>query len=55
MGGYKDKLWKDKWTSVTVDGQRSAQFEHQMLVTDDGVEVLTARLSSSPPLNLLDL
>lgn len=53
MGNYKDKLWKDKWTSVTLDGQRSAQFEHQLLITEDGAEVLTARLPTSPPLNLL--
>ncbi|KAJ3277100.1 Methionine aminopeptidase 1D, mitochondrial [Terramyces sp. JEL0728] len=33
--------WPDAWTAVTVDGGRSAQFEHTVLVTDDGVEVLT--------------
>ncbi|KAJ3260349.1 Methionine aminopeptidase 1D, mitochondrial [Boothiomyces macroporosus] len=33
--------WPDAWTAVTVDGARSAQFEHTVLVTDDGVEVLT--------------
>jgi hypothetical protein len=27
---------------VTVDGQRSAQFEHTVLVTSDGAEILTA-------------
>jgi methionyl aminopeptidase len=41
----------DGWTAVTADGRRSAQFEHTCLVTDDGVEVLTApgAVSSSPP------
>ena len=34
-------LWDDEWTIVTLDGQPSAQFEHTVLVTDDGVEVLT--------------
>jgi methionyl aminopeptidase len=34
-------LWEDEWTIVTLDGQPSAQFEHTVLVTDDGVEVLT--------------
>jgi len=34
--------WPDDWTSVTVDGKRSAQFEHTLLVTADGIEVLTA-------------
>jgi len=35
-------LWDDQWTIVTLDGEPSAQFEHTVLVTDDGVEVLTA-------------
>jgi len=39
----KDRIWPDEWTAVTVDGQRSAQFEHTFLVTQDGYEVLTAR------------
>ncbi|NRA39591.1 MAG: type I methionyl aminopeptidase [Planctomycetes bacterium] len=34
-------LWDDKWTAVTADLQRSAQFEHTLLVTDTGVEILT--------------
>ncbi|KAK4977479.1 Methionine aminopeptidase 1 [Elasticomyces elasticus] len=48
LGSYKDKTWPDNWTSVTSDGSRTAQFEHTLLVTEDGVEVLTARLSDSP-------
>jgi methionyl aminopeptidase len=48
LGTYKDKTWPDNWTSVTQDGKRTAQFEHMMLVTEDGVEVLTARLPDSP-------
>jgi len=35
-------LWDDQWTIATLDGLPSAQFEHTVLVTDDGVEVLTA-------------
>jgi methionyl aminopeptidase len=35
-------IWDDGWTAVTADGARTAQFEHTVLVTDDGVEVLTA-------------
>jgi methionyl aminopeptidase len=50
MGVWKDQTWKDDWTSVTVDGQRSAQFEHTILITETGCEVLTARLDTSPPL-----
>ncbi|KAF9256541.1 methionine aminopeptidase [Marasmius fiardii PR-910] len=34
--------WPDNWTATTVDGRRSAQFEETLLITDDGVEVLTA-------------
>jgi len=34
-------LWDDDWTVVTRDRLRSAQFEHTLLVTDDGAEVLT--------------
>lgn len=31
------------WTAVTMDGSRSAQFEHTMLVTETGCELLTVR------------
>lgn len=48
LGSYRDKTWPDNWTSVTIDGKRTAQFEHTLLVTEDGVEVLTARLPNSP-------
>ncbi|OCF74587.1 methionine aminopeptidase, type I [Kwoniella mangroviensis CBS 8886] len=37
----RGKLWDDGWTMVTESGARSAQFEHQVLVTEDGVDVLT--------------
>ncbi|KAK1558820.1 hypothetical protein Q3G72_007077 [Acer saccharum] len=47
-GVWHDRMWPDGWTAVTADGKRSAQFEHTLLVTDTGVEVLTARLPSSP-------
>jgi len=33
----------DDWTAVTKDGSLSAQFEHTVLVTDGGVEILTQR------------
>ncbi|KAI9028646.1 peptidase M24, structural domain-containing protein [Hyaloraphidium curvatum] len=39
-----DKTWPDKWTSTTLDGKRSAQFEETILVTETGCEVLTAKL-----------
>lgn len=40
-GSWHDTLWPDDWTSVTKDGKRSAQFEHTMVVTANGVEILT--------------
>jgi len=40
-GTWQDLLWDDGWTAVTADGKRSAQFEHTVAVTEDGVEVLT--------------
>ena len=42
MGGYECKILGDGWTAVTLDGSLSAQWEHTMLVTESGVEVLTA-------------
>lgn len=48
LGTYKDFQWPDNWTAVTQDGKPSAQFEHMLLVTEDGVEVLTARTETSP-------
>jgi methionyl aminopeptidase len=41
LGSEKHRMWDDDWTAVTIDGKRTAQFEHTVLVTDDGVEVLT--------------
>lgn len=38
-----DTTWPDDWTAVTTDGNRSAQFEHTFLVTENGCELLTAR------------
>jgi hypothetical protein len=40
MGSWHDQLWPDDWTAVTQDGKRSAQFEHTILVTETGCEVL---------------
>ena len=53
QGIWKDITWNDKWTSATADGQRSAQFEHTLLITEDGVEILTAPLDDSPPLEFM--
>lgn len=41
LGKRHSKLLKDKWTVVTKDGKPTAQFEHTVLVTEDGYEILT--------------
>ena len=41
MGRWQHRMWDDGWTAVTIDGGRTAQFEHTILVTDDGSEILT--------------
>jgi len=41
VGTYKCKVLKDHWTAVTIDGKPSAQFEHTVVVTESGVEILT--------------
>lgn len=43
------KLLADGWTVVTKDHSLSAQWEHMVLVTDTGVEVLTLREGETPP------
>lgn len=48
LGSWRDIIWPDNWTAATADGKPSAQFEHTLLVTEDGVEVLTARHKHSP-------
>uniref|UniRef100_A0A673IQE9 Methionine aminopeptidase n=1 Tax=Sinocyclocheilus rhinocerous TaxID=307959 RepID=A0A673IQE9_9TELE len=46
-GGWQDETWPDGWTAVTRDGKRSAQFEHTLLVTETGCEILTRRLEDN--------
>ena len=41
MGSYECKILEDGWTAVTSDGSLSAQWEHTLLVTKKGVDVLT--------------
>lgn len=41
LGSIKPKIWADEWTAVTADGSLSAQFEHTLLITEDGVDILT--------------
>ena len=48
LGTYEWNMWDDGWTVVTKDGSWSAQFEHTLLVTDDGAEILTVPSPSLP-------
>jgi len=41
LGSADWEMWEDGWTVVTKDRRRSAQFEHTLLVTEDGPEILT--------------
>jgi methionyl aminopeptidase len=41
LGAIDYEIWGDGWTVVTKDRQRTAQFEHTVLVTADGAEILT--------------
>ena len=43
LGNPGDLTWDDNWTAVTTDGKRSAQFEHTIVVTETGCEILTQR------------
>ena len=49
LGTWQFHMWDDDWTAVTADGKRTAQFEHMVLVTDTGVEVLTAGPNAVSP------
>ncbi|CAO2040586.1 unnamed protein product [Urochloa humidicola] len=41
LGSINPIVWSDDWTAVTEDGSLSAQFEHTILITKDGPEILT--------------
>jgi methionyl aminopeptidase len=41
LGGIDYDIWDDGWTVVTKDRSRTAQFEHTLVVTADGAEILT--------------
>ncbi|MCC2308094.1 type I methionyl aminopeptidase [Cellulomonas chengniuliangii] len=41
LGTPEWEMWDDGWTVVTADRRRSAQFEHTLVVTETGAEVLT--------------
>ena len=41
LGSPEAAIWDDGWTAVTIDGRRTAQFEHTLACTADGAEILT--------------
>jgi methionyl aminopeptidase len=41
LGTYDYEIWDDSWTVVTRDRRMTAQFEHTILVTDTGSDILT--------------
>ena len=41
LGTIEWEQWDDDWTIVTADRSRTAQFEHTIVVTEDGAEILT--------------
>ncbi|WP_432836229.1 type I methionyl aminopeptidase [Dactylosporangium sp. CA-092794] len=41
LGTHEYDIWKDGWTVVTKDRKWTAQFEHTIVVTEDGYEILT--------------
>ena len=41
LGTHDWESWDDGWTILTKDRRRTAQFEHTLLVTDAGAEILT--------------
>jgi methionyl aminopeptidase len=49
IGSWQHRMWDDDWTAVTTDGKRTAQFEHTILVTDDGYDVLTGGEGAASP------
>jgi len=43
LGGYEVEVLEDNWTAVTRDGSLTAQFEHTLVVTKRGCEIMTKR------------
>ena len=41
LGEPHAAMWDDDWTAVTVDGTRTAQFEHTLVIGEEGAERLT--------------
>ncbi|MBS1838948.1 MAG: M24 family metallopeptidase, partial [Actinobacteria bacterium] len=52
IGAAAVTMWDDGWTVATADRQRTAQFEHTVLVTEEGHELLTVP-AEGPPADVL--
>ena len=50
MGTAEVEILADRWTAVTRDGKASSHFEHTVLITPDGPEILTPRARLTPPM-----
>lgn len=48
LGTRHFDMWSDGWTAVTRDRKRTAQFEHTLVVTDAGADILTLPSSQTP-------
>ncbi|CAG7845431.1 Methionine aminopeptidase 2 [Pseudoclavibacter triregionum] len=53
-GGPEWRMWDDDWTVVTADGSATAQWEHTVVVREDGPEILTLPASGRRPNALPD-
>ena len=50
MGSAEVEVLSDRWTAVTRDGRPSSHFEHTILITAEGPEILTPRVRLTPPI-----
>ena len=53
LGGYRTRTLADGWTIVTADGSPSAHFEHTVLITEKGPEILTIPRPATGPVHAL--
>lgn len=53
LGGYKTRTLDDGWTVVTADGSPAAHFEHTVLTTEEGPQVLTIPKTLTGPVHSL--
>jgi methionyl aminopeptidase len=49
LGTWRHAMWEDGWTAISADLSPSAQYEHTILVTETGAELLTVRAGAEQP------